>query len=102
MRKSYTKRGTLSFTPTSQAEEWLDSYRPEGKFGLFSIDRNIGDRNEQLDLSRQKTKGAEALKLIIKESLSQRKGGVVTDFAIAVAENKFGKFAADGSYMINT
>ena len=82
--------------------EWLDNYRPEGKFGLFSIDRNIGDRNEQLDLSRQKTKGAEALKLIIKESLSQRKGGVVTDFAIAVAENKFGKFAADGSYMINT
>ena len=34
--------------------EWLDSYRPEGKFGLFSIDRNIGDRNEQLDLSPAK------------------------------------------------
>jgi beta-glucosidase/6-phospho-beta-glucosidase/beta-galactosidase len=80
--------------------EWLDSYRPEGKFGLFSIDRSI--RDKQSDLTRQKTKGAEALELIIKESLSQNKDGVVTDSAIAAAERKFGKFAADGSYMINT
>ena len=42
--------------------EWLDTYRPEGKFGLFSIDRNIGSRNERLGLSRQKTKEADALR----------------------------------------
>ena len=76
--------------------EWLYNYRPEGKFGLFSFDRSIGDRNEQSYLSRQKTKGAEALELIIKESLSQSKAGVVSDSAIAGAENKFGNFAADG------
>ena len=70
---------------------------PEGKFGLFSIDRSIGDRDEQSDLSRQKTKGAEAFELIIKESLSQSKDGVVTGSGIAEAEDKFGKFAADGS-----
>jgi hypothetical protein len=82
--------------------EWLDSYIPEGKFGLFSIDRSIGDRNEQSDLSRQKTKGAEAIELIIKGSLTQNKDGVVTDSAITTAENKFGKFAADGSHIIHT
>jgi beta-glucosidase/6-phospho-beta-glucosidase/beta-galactosidase len=80
--------------------EWLDNYRPEGKFGLFSIDRSIGDRNEQSYLSRQKTKGAEAFELIIKESLSHSRNGVVTDSAIGAAENKFGKFAADGSHII--
>jgi beta-glucosidase len=66
-------------------DDGADNYRPEGKFGLFSIDRNTGDRNgqhhKQLDLSRQKTKGAEAFELIIKESLSQSKVGVVTDSA---------------------
>jgi hypothetical protein len=84
--------------------EWLDNYRLEGKFGLFSIEFNTEDKNyqhhKQLDLSRQKTKGAEALELIIKESLSQSKDGVVTDTAIAAAENKFGKFAVDGSHII--
>jgi beta-glucosidase len=34
--------------------EWLDNYKPEGKFGLFSIDRSILDTNEQSELSRQK------------------------------------------------
>jgi beta-glucosidase/6-phospho-beta-glucosidase/beta-galactosidase len=82
--------------------EWLDNYRPEGKFGLFSIERSIGDRNKQSDLTRQKTKGAEALELIMKESLSQSKAGIVSDSAIAAAENKFGKFAADGSHIIHT
>jgi hypothetical protein len=56
--------------------------------------------DSRLDLTRQKTKGAEALELIIKESLSQSKDGVVTDTAIAAAENKFGKFAVDGSHII--
>jgi beta-glucosidase/6-phospho-beta-glucosidase/beta-galactosidase len=81
--------------------EWLDNYKPEGKFGLFSIDRNIGDRNEQLDLIRQKTKGAEALELIIMKSLSQSIDGKITSFAIAEAENKFGTFTEDGSRIIH-
>jgi beta-glucosidase/6-phospho-beta-glucosidase/beta-galactosidase len=81
--------------------EWLDNYRPEGKFGLFSIDRNIGDRNERLDLNRQKTKGAEALELIIRKSLSQNKD-VVADSAIVAAKNKFGIFTSDGSHIIFT
>jgi beta-glucosidase len=84
--------------------EWLDNYRPEGKFGLFSIDRKGDNRNgqhhEYLDLSRQKTKGAEALELIIRESLSQSKEGVVTDSAITAAQNKFGTFTDDGSRII--
>jgi beta-glucosidase len=89
--------------------EWLDNYRPEGKFGLFSINRKRGggdddNRNgqhhEEADLSRQRTKGAEALEFIIKESLSQSKDGGVTDSAIAAAENRFGTFTADGSRMI--
>ena len=86
--------------------EWLDNYRPEGKFGLFSLDFDSDARNsqyhKQLDLSRRKTKGAEALELIIGESLSQSEDGVVTDSAIAGAENKFGKFAADGSRIIHS
>lgn len=79
----------------------LDKYGPEGKFGLFSIDGNSGDRNDQhyrhLDLSRQKTKGAEALELIIMKSLSQNKEVVVTDSTIAAAEKTFGTFTSDGS-----
>jgi len=59
--------------------EWLDNYRPEGKFGLLSIDRSIRNRDEQSDQSRQKTKGAEALELIIRECLSQNKEGMITD-----------------------
>jgi beta-glucosidase len=89
--------------------EWLDNYRPEGKFGLFSINRKSSDDNrsgqhcEQLDLSRRRTKGAEAFGLIIRESLSQSKdgGGVVTDSAIAAAKNKFGTFTADGLHIIH-
>jgi beta-glucosidase/6-phospho-beta-glucosidase/beta-galactosidase len=87
--------------------EWLDNYRPEGKFGLFSIDLKRSDDNgrdgendEQLDLSRRKTKGAEALGLIIKQSFSQNKNGVITDSAIAEGENKFGTFTDDGSRII--
>jgi beta-glucosidase/6-phospho-beta-glucosidase/beta-galactosidase len=82
--------------------EWLDNYRPEGKFGLFSIDRNIGDRNERLYLNRQKTRGAEALELIIRKSLFQNKNEVVADSAIVAAKNKFGIFTSDGSHIIFT
>jgi beta-glucosidase/6-phospho-beta-glucosidase/beta-galactosidase len=81
--------------------EWLDNYRLEGKFGLFSINFDSDVRNsqyhKQLDLSRRKTKGAEALELIIGESLSESEDGVVTDSAIAAAEKKFGTFTSDGS-----
>ena len=68
--------------------EWLDNYRPEAKFGLFSINRKSAahregqDQSHRLDLSRQKTKGSEALELIIKESGYQNNDGVVTDCAI--------------------
>jgi len=82
--------------------EWLDNYRSEGKFGLFSIDRNIGDRNERLYLNRQKTRGAEALELIIRKSLFQNKNEVVADSAIVAAKNKFGIFTSDGSHIIFT
>jgi beta-glucosidase/6-phospho-beta-glucosidase/beta-galactosidase len=88
--------------------EWLDNYRPEAKFGLFSINRKSAalrdgqDRFHHLDLSRQITKGAEALELIIKESRNQNKHGVVTDSAIEAAQNKFGSFSPDGSHIIYT
>ena len=49
---------------------------------------------------RQKTKGAEALELIIKESFYQNKDGVISDSAIAVAQNRFGTFTEDGSRII--
>jgi hypothetical protein len=38
--------------------------------------------------------------LIIKESLSQSKDGVISDSAIAAAQNKFGIFTEDGSRII--
>jgi hypothetical protein len=86
--------------------EWLDNYRPEGKFGLFSIDHRSDNRNgqhhENSDLSRQKTNGAEALELIIRESLSQSKDGIVSDSAIAAAQHKFGMFTVDGSSIIHS
>jgi beta-galactosidase len=84
--------------------EWLDNYRPEGKFGLFSINRDNSSNDQHLvcpDIIRQKTKGAEALELIIKESISQSKDGVVTESAIAKAQNKFGTFTSDGSHIIH-
>jgi beta-glucosidase/6-phospho-beta-glucosidase/beta-galactosidase len=79
--------------------EWLDNYRPEGKFGLFSIDFEE-QQHEGSELMRQKTKGAEALELIIKESFSQNKDGIISDSAIAAAQNKFGIFTDDGSRII--
>jgi beta-glucosidase len=90
--------------------EWLEGYRPEAKFGLFTIDfdtRNKGTsgtydssndikapRRNDLDkgfyLNRQKTKGAEAMELIIKGLLDQRKGGKISDDAILAAKRRFG------------
>jgi beta-glucosidase len=79
--------------------EWLDNYRPEGKFGLFSIDFEEQDHSDS-GLIRKKTKGAEALELIIKESISENKYSVISDYAIAAAQNKFGTFTEDGSHII--
>ena len=79
--------------------EWLENYRPEGKFGLFSIDFEEQD-NKISELVRLKTKGAEALEAIIKESLSQNKDGAISTSAITAAQNKFGTFTEDGSRII--
>jgi beta-glucosidase len=79
--------------------EWQEAYRPEAKFGLFSIDRNI--RNGQSNFSRQTTKGAEALKLIIEKSTSEREEKRrILDFALPVAKKRFGIFTSDGSKII--
>jgi len=75
--------------------EWFDHYRPEAKFGLFQVDRDDND----LNLRRKITKGAEAYKLIIKESVNQSREGAVTDSAILKAEHLFGSFSADGLNM---
>jgi beta-glucosidase/6-phospho-beta-glucosidase/beta-galactosidase len=79
--------------------EWQESYRREAKFGLFRIDmdRNNGltDQGWQQEyLERQITKGAEALKLIIKESVIQT--AMIADSAISKAKNDYGIFTADG------
>jgi beta-glucosidase len=81
--------------------EWQESYRREAKFGLFriDIDRNNGvtDRGRQQEyLVRQITKGAEALKLIIKESVIQSKTATIADSAISKAKYDYGIFTADG------
>jgi beta-glucosidase len=90
--------------------EWQESYRPEAKFGLFRID--IGSKNNRIDigsphnqdrhLKRQATKGAEALKLIIKESVSRNKGGMIADSAISKAMSDYGIFTADGSTIVSS
>jgi len=90
--------------------EWLEGYRPEAKFGLFTVDfcmnkgtngsydgssiNSSNNYNNDLTngsyLSRQKTKGAEALELIIKESFYQRKDGKISNAAISSARQRFG------------
>ena len=70
--------------------EWFDHYRPEAKFGLFNVD------HADLNLRRKITKGAEAYKLIIEESVNQSRDGTVTDSAISKAEHVFGSFSPDG------
>jgi beta-glucosidase len=70
--------------------EWFDHYRPEAKFGLFYVD------HADLNLRRKITKGAEAYKLIIEESVNQSRDGTVTDSAISKAEHVFGSFSPDG------
>ncbi|HEX5892529.1 MAG TPA: family 1 glycosylhydrolase [Nitrososphaeraceae archaeon] len=76
--------------------EWLERYRPEAKFGLLHIDHAKGD------LRRQMTKGAEAIKLIIEESISQSRNGIITEYAISKSKDKFGIINDDGSNIIYT
>ena len=78
--------------------EWHESYRPESKFGLFSIDCEA--RMNNADFNRQMTNGAEAFGLIIKGSFAQNKDGVISDSAISKSKDKFGIFAPDGSTII--
>ena len=61
--------------------EWHEGYRQEGKFGLFSVDR------DQLGLPRIMTKGAEVLSKLINESISTSLSGEVTDEAISKTED---------------
>jgi beta-glucosidase/6-phospho-beta-glucosidase/beta-galactosidase len=87
--------------------EWQESYRPEAKFGLFRIDINNGSNNYRVykthpgnaeeRLKRRLTKGAEALRLIIKESVSQNKSETIADSAISKAKSDYGMFKDDGS-----
>jgi beta-glucosidase len=80
--------------------EWQESYRREAKFGLFRIDTDsengVTDQGRQQYLVRQITKGAEALKLIIKESVIQSKTATIADSAISKAKYDYGIFTADG------
>lgn len=78
--------------------EWLENYRPEAKFGLFNID--FGTTNKQLNLSRQRTKGSEAFKIIIEESFAQNKSGTISDSAISKVKDKYGIFTSDGSEIL--
>jgi beta-glucosidase len=78
--------------------EWQEGYRPEGKFGLFRIDP---DGNPgQSSFKRQITRGAEAFKLVIQESITQRKDEVITDTALSRAKERFGTFTPDGSKVV--
>jgi beta-glucosidase len=78
--------------------EWLENYRAESKFGLFSID--FSTTNNQFYLTRQRTKGAEAFRIIIEESLAHNKNGTITDSAISRAKDKYGIFVPDGSEIL--
>jgi beta-glucosidase len=74
--------------------EWQESYTPEAKFGLFSIDHNDSR------FVRQNTKGADAFKLIIEESVNQNISEAIADSAISKAKEKYGSFSADGSKIV--
>lgn len=79
--------------------EWLDGYKSEAKFGLCRIDYNESDE-VPANLRRQLTRGAEALKLILEKSSLETKIASISNTAILMAEEKFGKFTADGSKLI--
>lgn len=74
--------------------EWQEGFRPEGKFGLFRINYH------EHDTIRNPTTGAQAFEFIIRESLKENENGLVSETAIAKAEEKFGSFNDDGSAII--
>jgi beta-glucosidase len=78
--------------------EWLEGYRQEAKFGLFYVNYNEAEKKQFLD--RELTKGAQALKLIIRESSTQDKYDAVTDSALSKAKEIFGSFTSDGSSIL--
>ena len=67
-----------------------------------SLDKDSENSRTDRDqhLKRQVTKGAEALKLIIKESVNQDKTTAIADSAISRAKTDYGIFAADGSSIV--
>lgn len=62
--------------------EWQEGYNPEGKFGLFSIDR------QQPDLPRTPTKGVKVFKELIIESSLTSANGEITDESISKVEDQ--------------
>lgn len=74
------------------------------KFGLFKIDKDSKNSRTDRDqrLKRQVTKGAEALKIIIEESVNQDKTTKIADSAISRAKTDYGIFTADGSSIVNS
>ena len=56
--------------------------------------------NREECLRRQVTKGTEAFKLIIKESVNQNKSGMIAHSAISKAKSEYGIFTADGSSIV--
>ena len=76
--------------------EWIEGYRPEGKFGLFYIDHELSN---DYNLNRKITKGAQALKLIVEESFKDNKYGIVTDKALSAARERYGSFSSDGGFV---
>ena len=57
--------------------EWHEGYNPEGRFGLYFVDRSL------TDLPRIMTKGAKALEKIISESTSTNQNGELTEESIS-------------------
>ena len=71
--------------------EWTEGFRAEGKFGLFYISHNHSN------LSRNITRGAEALKRIIEESFLDNKRGLISNMALEKANTKYGSISPDGT-----
>jgi hypothetical protein len=53
--------------------EWHEGYNPEGRFGLYFVDRSL------TDLPRIMTKGAKVFQNIISESTSTNPNGELTE-----------------------
>jgi beta-glucosidase len=75
--------------------EWQEGYRHEAKFGLCQVDRN---------LNRKITDGAQALNLIIRESIARNwpnSPNTITDDALSKAIQKYGTFTPDGIAIVH-